>query len=541
MSRSIAPLLVTAVLASALPAQNLCEGNGIGLPYLHSTPAVIGGTFRADFGSPTAPNSFALLSFSGGTGPSVAPFVGPVCLDVASPIYVVLFFLLDGTGNIRFTANIPNNPAQFGLAPLYINAVVLDAAGLGMSKTARLQWEVRNSFDPLPATTARALHTATPLWRDARDNRHDVFVAGGATGSILTPTAIATTARWSPLHRAWTPGPLMSLPRSGHRAVLLLDGRVLITGGATTAGAGTPSCDLYDPVTNTIAPAASMGTPRMGHGISLLSDGRVLVTGGLPDWQNAAQQFAARLTGALDTTEIYDPATNTWTPGPTMAARRAGHTHTTLLDGRVFIVAGVNGGATILAGGFTPIQVPSFTDTCEFFDETTNQLSPAPAIPLGTSALGRGYHAASLLPSGRVLVSGGAASIGSYGAAACSNDCTVFDVAAGWSATASLSNGVAFHTQVDDAATGDVVILGGYTGEFGFAPASAQAGFHSGTQFTPAADLGTHAFLTGQMPTARAGHSCVALQDGTFFVWGGQTPDFTQTITDYADGYVFVR
>src|SRR5262249_8656816 len=152
---------------------------------------------------------------------------------------------------------------------------------------------------------------------------------------------------FSALDRSLRPGPTMALPRSGHRAVRLRDGRVLITGGATTGNFGTANCELYDPVTNTLQPAAPMTRPRLAHALSRLHDGRVLAGGGFADWSAAATQFAAMLNTAQDTTEIYDPVGNTWTPGPVMASKRAGHSQTTRLDGTVLFAGGVNGGAVI--------------------------------------------------------------------------------------------------------------------------------------------------------------------------------------------------
>jgi hypothetical protein len=61
----------------------------------------------------------------------------------------------------------------------------------------------------------------------------------------------------------------------------------------------------------------------------VLADGRVLL-----------------LTGAgplLDSAEIYDPATGTWTPAANLnVARDFGHTATALADGRVLVASGTD-------------------------------------------------------------------------------------------------------------------------------------------------------------------------------------------------------
>jgi N-acetylneuraminic acid mutarotase len=71
-----------------------------------------------------------------------------------------------------------------------------------------------------------------------------------------------------------------------------------------------------------------MNQQRWHHGASLLPDGRVLVSGGLDAKNNT-----------LSSVEIYDPATNTWTDGPSIPKRGA-HIQHTLNDGRVLVAAG---------------------------------------------------------------------------------------------------------------------------------------------------------------------------------------------------------
>ena len=529
--------VVATALATVLPAQSLCWGNSIPGAYLRCSPGVLGRQISADFGSSSQPNGFALLSFSFGIGPTTSPFVGPICLDVTSPAYTVMFFLLDATGNAHWSPTVPSDPNWLGFHPFFLDAATLETAGISVSKTVRLGIEAGDSFDPLPAQGFGTLHTATPLYIGPFDPRNEVLLAGGAAGSIITPTPMNATMLFSPLDRTFRAGPPMNMPRSGHQAVKLLDGRILITGGMTTGGLGTATCEIYDPLTNTLAPAGAMSAPRICHAISLLPDGRVLVTGGFSDWSTASTQFALMCSTAQSTSEIYNPSTNGWTPGPTMASTRAGQTHTTLLDGRVLIVGGVATGHTLTALGGS-FQVPFFTGSCEIFDPATNTL--AAAAPL---TLPRGFHGASRLANGDVLVTGGAASTFSGGAnvAACMSDCVrwLWSGNQSWAAVAPLTTPVAFHTQVADP-SGNAVVMGGFTGQFGFAPASSQVGVHDGTTFTQTRDLGLHAVFT-QTSTARAGHSCTLLQDGTFLVWGGQTPVIFTSIQTWTDGYVYVQ
>jgi len=117
---------------------------------------------------------------------------------------------------------------------------------------------------------------------------------------------------------------------------------------------------------------------------SSLADGRVLVTGG----------------GSLDApfSETYDPATEQWTTGENLIVGRRGHTATLLADGRVLV-----------AGGFVccPGNGQVFTDTAEIYDPTTGRFQLT-----GRLAQGRGFHRATRLADGRVLLSGGFAAAG---------------------------------------------------------------------------------------------------------------------------------
>ena len=114
----------------------------------------------------------------------------------------------------------------------------------------------------------------------------------------------------------------MSTPPYGHTATLLSDGKVLVTGGYNDI-VFLDSAEIYDPVTDSWSPADTMSTPRYGHTATLLSDGKVLVTGGYNDIV------------LLDSAEIYDPTTDTWSPADTMSTPRYGHTATLLSDDKV--------------------------------------------------------------------------------------------------------------------------------------------------------------------------------------------------------------
>lgn len=155
--------------------------------------------------------------------------------------------------------------------------------------------------------------------------------------------------------------------------------------------------------------AASMGTARRDHATVLLNDGRLLVMGG----------FDADVE-ALGDTEIYDPRTDTWSPGPPLMVPRTKPIARVLPDGRIFVGGGIlhpdpeapaevidldrgsssAAGDLTLARGFRAAEVladgrvladvgPSHQMTLVVFDPTTNGWAPMaePPTPLGTPTM----------------------------------------------------------------------------------------------------------------------------------------------------------
>lgn len=172
----------------------------------------------------------------------------------------------------------------------------------------------------------------------------------------------------------------------------LADGRVLFTGGLDLAtGQPTAAASVYDPITQ-VTTALTMASPRAGHGASLMPNGRVLITGGSTsfDLANPLSLF----TGLLATSEIFDPTTNTFVPGPTMLEPRAFHTSTTLTTGRVLVAGGI---------AVLPIvNIPNVSNTAYLFNPSTNSFG-LPSLFSGARFL----HTATQLSNGRVLLVGG--------------------------------------------------------------------------------------------------------------------------------------
>src|SRR5881398_2608019 len=178
------------------------------------------------------------------------------------------------------------------------------------------------------------------------EKNNKAFVALLAAGATL---AMATLLDGSSSTQVEQLGPL-AIPRTGHAATVLADGRVLITGGRDSAGIIVATTEVFDPANQTSTAIGVLNTARIDHTATLLADGRVLIAGG------------TSASGALTSAEIFDPAN----PGAgfrvlsaTMGAARARHTATLLNDGRVLI-----------AGGDADGTAEIFEPTAESFSST---------------------------------------------------------------------------------------------------------------------------------------------------------------------------
>ncbi len=166
----------------------------------------------------------------------------------------------------------------------------------------------------------------------------------------------------------------LNIPRRGHSATLLSNGKILIVGGENQSGFVTEA-ETYDPATRSFSVSGNLNFVRTDHTATLLADGRVLIAGGRGEL------------GILNSTEIFEPGSGAFTTGPNMNNARAGHTATTLSDGRVVFTCGDDSG------------------TIEVYDSSANAFTSLSA----TLARPRAFHGAVALNDDRILIVGGTA------------------------------------------------------------------------------------------------------------------------------------
>jgi hypothetical protein len=304
-------------------------------------------------------------------------------------------------------------------------------------------------------------------------------------------------------HGTWSPAANMITPRGGFAAAMFPNGTVLVVGGCPLAFPGGPCTsvssalpsEIYNPATDSWTAAATEPTIRTGATATLLTSGpnagQVLVVGGWV-YSGGSLNSAAELTA-----ELYDPATDSWAPGATLSAARASHTATLLANGNVLAVGGEDPQA------HTPIA------SCELYDATSNSWSTvaslAQPLMLGSAVL---------LPNGDVLAVTGysaGAGGGTYSSVAELYDPNLNT----WSSAGTLIT-LSAQSSTTPLGNGEVLVAGGL-GYAADATESITAPLLSKELYSPSANSWTPAAEL-QVPLDAA--SSLLLADGDVLVFG---------------------
>ena len=354
------------------------------------------------------------------------------------------------------------------LAGLWYSALAVQAGETFMASRAA-------GFSTVaPLNVARSQHTAT-LLSDGR-----VLVAGGEMdgGSTLFSSEI-----YDPVQNTWTVAASLNIARKRHTATLLSNGTVLVTGGLSDAGT-VSSAEVFDPGANTWSNTSSMSIARQSHTATVLPNGKVLVAGGAKQANGSAGATVA----AINSSEIFDPSSNGWTPAPNMAKAHFFHTAILLPNNKVLIASGAL------------TQSPNFTTNpfAELYDYTTNAWTPG-----GMLATGRSQAVLAQITFGRILVAGGVNGTNRLASA------ELYDSQANsWSGTGALIVGRSLHTATV-LSSGQVLVIAGFNGT---------DALNSAELFDPSPATWSSA---GTLNSARQFHAATLLQNGSVLVTGG--------------------
>ena len=273
--------------------------------------------------------------------------------------------------------------------------------------------------------------------------------AAVATVTVTTPGGTSPpnpVARYTYAEGTWEVTGAQVVARVATRSVLLANGKVLLVGGRDRqGGAALTSAEVYDPKTGTWSATGSMSAARSAHTATLLPNGKVLVTGG-----STGGNTSANAVPQLDSAELYDPGTGTFTPTGTMSVRRYLHTAILLKNGKVLVA----GGRTCNVAPPGTCDFTQYTNTADLYDPATGTFTPT-----GAMSVPRHTTDSTMLADGRVLVPAG---FGGPGSGWDSAD--VYDPESGtWKATGPLTVGRSRQGAVT-LANGKALIASGFSG-----------------------------------------------------------------------------
>ena len=345
----------------------------------------------------------------------------------------------------------------------------------------------KGTFVPVGESTgSRRSHTATRLLDGT------VLVIGGRRSTPDGMEAGEDAEVYDPRTGTFSLAGKLIRGRYDHTATLLLDGKVLVSGGYNKVDGELRVAELYDPETRTFSiTAGKMTAPRAGHQAIRLPSGEVLLLGRSSIYVEQVPP------------ELYDPSTGFFSSTGTMAKSRVSFTATLLPDGKVLV-----------AGGHENKTVRAALKDVEIFDATTRRFSQGKNL-----ASPRSYHTATLLPDSRILLIGNLdvhASV--YDPTSKGVDDHIREVAGSqmvWPRSSSAA------TLLRD---GRVLVSGGRISRSKHAPPE---------MYNPAGEEPEFIELASDMVTPRDGHTATLLDDGAVLFVGGNAEG-----TPYAELFV---
>ncbi len=321
--------------------------------------------------------------------------------------------------------------------------------------------------------------------------------------SVLVFSLMAAMSPASGAENSWATKASMHFSRTGAGAVAV-NGIVYVIGGSqryNTSETGFSymsinSTEAYDPATDTWVEKVSMPTSRDGLGVAVFK-GKIYCLGG----RNVSKDYSI----SINVNEVYDTKTDSWETKTPMPTARSG-LQASEVDGKIYLI-----------GGWVESESSSIAEKSaevEIYDPVTDTWATGSPIPTTVA----GYASAVL--DGKIYVISGVASGSTR-----TNLTQIYDPKTDrWSFGApipmSVSGAVAGST-IDLNVAKAIYVIGGSNDAY---PLNGQL---ANQVYFPETDSW---FMAAQMPVDRAGLA-VAVVNDTIFVMGGGHNIFTMDST----------
>jgi N-acetylneuraminic acid mutarotase len=230
-------------------------------------------------------------------------------------------------------------------------------------------------YDPQTNTWTTKAAMPTPrnyLQANVVDNK--IYLIGGQHQQKLEypPTEHSSnlTEVYDPATDTWTTVTPIPTTVWGYASAVLAD-KIYIISGWSTQDPLTSQVQIFDPETDTWSTGLPIPTPVTLAGAAATTGEqapkRIYIIGGCPKANTQGQ-------GGINTTQIYNPQTNTWTNGAEMPTRRRGLAVANIND-TLYAIGGANLSITYANEQYTPIGYGTPDPT------PTQNPTPSPTIP----------------------------------------------------------------------------------------------------------------------------------------------------------------
>jgi len=262
------------------------------------------------------------------------------------------------------------------VALLLLSSILIASPGIETVRAAQDSWA---TMEPMP--TERA-------WLGVAVVDGKIYAIGGANPS----GALNTTEEFDPATDTWTTKTSKPTPDHAFGTAVWQNKIYCISGGVN---------EVYDPATDIWESKTPMPTSRKGLDANVVDD-KIYLIGGTWDDPSTDDPYD----DASNKTEVYDASTDTWstaTPLPTPVWSYA----SAVVDNKIYVIGG--SGYIIYPGD---MLMPHLFDLTQIYDPATDTWSLGDPIPnLGFALFAAGATTGVFAPK-RIYVIGGATTVG---------------------------------------------------------------------------------------------------------------------------------